>query len=164
MYDRTILENVTGLELYGSEIDWEPNKRDRIIIRDFIRFLETHRPLYSLFKVEAPPWIEEIVVETRKKITEILADPDIDDRTAGILTTMRGALRKYLDTTQDIKNRKHLRDILFPLIELRAVIGLCVGRLAVMYVIDIDKNLASMIPVTDDDGTDVGFTGASPKI
>jgi len=164
MVDRIRLENITGLELYGSEKDWRPKERDNIIIREFIRFLEARRALYSPFKLEAPPWIEEIVLETRKKITEMLADPDIDDRTTGILLTMRGALKKYLDATRDKKNRTHFRDILLPLIELRSVIGLCVGRLAIMYVIDVDKSLVSLIPITDDDGTDGGFDGTFLKI
>jgi hypothetical protein len=159
-----MLKNIRGLEFYGSMEDWKPKQSDKIMIRDFIRFLEVHPPLYKPFKVEAPPGIEEIVVEIRRKITELLADPEIDDRTAGILKTMRGALRKYLDTTQNIKGRKYIRDIIFPLIELRSVIGLCVGILAVMYVIDVDKNLASLIPISNDDGTDMGFAGAIPKI
>ena len=48
-----------------------------------------------------------------------------------------------------------MRDIIIPIIQLRTVFGLCIGKLAILYLIDVDNELAKLIPVVEDDGKDV---------
>ncbi|MDP7265144.1 MAG: hypothetical protein QGH39_06250 [Candidatus Thermoplasmatota archaeon] len=38
---------------------------------------------------------------------------------------------------------------------MRTVFGLCIGKLAILYLIDVDNDLAKLIPVMEDDGKDI---------
>ena len=69
---------------------------------------------------------------------------------------MRAACRKYLNEASDqSKPRFHVRDfeIFAALGELRAVFGIHIAQLAVKYGIDIEDELASILPIEDDESS-----------
>ncbi|MDD5703516.1 MAG: hypothetical protein PHU23_15885, partial [Dehalococcoidales bacterium] len=92
------------------------------------------------------------LIEIPKELTETLqkvgANPDI----APHLRAMRAACRKYLDTTQS-RRPHHYRDYeaFAALGELRTILGIHIAQLAVKYGIDIEDELASILPIEDDD-------------
>jgi len=155
MSKRNKLERITNLDLYDYYVDREPDEADRVKVLEMIRFFEDKRVLYHPFRLEAPPWITDAVIVVRNKITEMLECFDTKSPTTIILLTMRGACRKYLETTSGFDRKTYMRDIIIPIIQLRTVFGLCIGKLAILYLIDVDNDLAKLIPVAEDDGKDI---------
>jgi len=159
------LPKITGISTPLFGISWEPPESKRTKIHGLIRFLEDKRVLYNPYRMEVPIWASESIIQIRNEITTILKNFDKKDETAEILSTMRSACRKYLDSTYHIQNKKQQWfGIESYLSDLRSVFGLCIGKLAIMYGIDIEEQLKDIIPVVEDDGRRIDFDKEKGKI
>jgi hypothetical protein len=147
-----IAKSLTGFSTPFFGVSWNPPETDRDIVRKLIIFLEDRRALYNPYDIETPMFVDQSLIEIRKELTNILQrtgnNPDIYPH----LRAMRAACRKYLnEVSNQPRPRFHYREFetFAALGELRALFGIHIAQLAVKYGIDIEEELASILPIED---------------
>lgn len=147
-----LLKKITGISCPFFGISWNPRKSDREKIKRVITFLEDRRVLFNPYHLEIPIWVSQSIIEIRAELTKIIPEFDEDSEIVEFLRTMRAACRRYLDRTFKLQDRRFMNDLLIEnLIELRSVFGICIAKLSMMYGIDIEEELAEIIPLLNDD-------------
>ena len=153
---KKIARSLTGISTPVFGVSWNPPVTDREIVRNLVTFLEDRRALYNPYNIETPLFVNQSLLEIRKELTETLRkigdNPDISPH----LRAMRAACRKYLNEVGDQTSpRFHYGDfeVFAALGELRAVFGIHIAQLAVKYGIDIEDELASILPIEDDEAS-----------
>lgn len=164
-----ILTRLTGISCPIFGASWNPPASDRQIARRVVTFLEDHRVLYAPSELEMPEHCVHSVIEIRRCLTTELQQIEPDEEIAKHLRAMRAACRKFLNTVQtedhfDIirfGNREgHYASWVFlpSLGELRGAFGVHLAQLAAAYGLDIEDDLAAIIPVQDEEH-DAGHRG-----
>ena len=149
---KKIAKSLTGFSTPVFGISWSPPESDREIVRKLITFFEDRRALYNPYNRETPMWVIESVLEIRKKLTDTLETLDENSDISPHLRAMRAACRKFMDETEKQKgNRYHpyLEEIFTALGEMRAIFGIHIAQLCVKYGIDIEGELATVLPIED---------------
>jgi hypothetical protein len=110
--------------------------------------------------MEDPRHCIESVIEIRQFLTAELSNLSGDEELVQNLRAMRAACRKFLDTVQESDGRRgfagHFRSgsdswiFNSALGELRGVIGIHIAALAAQHGLDIEGDLATILPATDD--------------
>jgi hypothetical protein len=145
--------NSIGTPLFS--VGWTPSKTDVEIARRIIRFLEDRRVLFNPCAVEEPHHCAESVLQIRAKVTAALEDAGEGSELFKHLVAIRAACRKFLDSGHvdaadkfRFADRYSLHNSFFfmALGELRATIGQHVALMAVKWEIDVEKDLASVLP------------------
>lgn len=147
-----IAKSLTGFSTPFFGVSWNPPDTDRDIVRKLILFLEDRRALYNPYNIETPMFVEQSILEIRKELTEILKKIGADQNLSPHLRAMRAACRKYMNTVGVQNGRRFYGrndEVLVALGELRAVFGIQIGQLAVKYGIDVEDELASILPLED---------------
>lgn len=136
-------------------IGWTPSKTDSEIARRVIRFLEDRRVLFNPCAVEEPRHCAESVLQIRERLTKALEEVAEGSELFKHLVAIRAACRKFLDSghiqsAEEIRlaDRYSLHTAFFfmALGELRATVGQHVAVMAVKWEIDVEKDLASVLP------------------
>lgn len=155
----------TGLSLpVVGGVQWNPPESQRAIARRVIRFLEDRRVLYVPHDVEIAEYCAQSVLEIRQMLTTELGN--LDESCGQLyysLQAMRLACRRFLDRTQgpeggsrrfrrpyshyDIENQTFFT----ALGELRAAIGVHVAIIAAQHSLDIEGDLATILPAAEED-------------
>jgi hypothetical protein len=161
-----IVARLTGFSTPFFGASWTPPTVDVDVARKVITFIEDRRVLFSTYTNEVPEQCVASVIEIRKFLTDEIGAGGIADRLEGPLRAMRGYCRSFLDAVgateatvrKDARDR-HLfdrprwgmRDAQFALAlgELRAGVGLQVGLIAATFRLDVEDDLAAMIPDAD---------------
>jgi len=135
--------------LFG--VSWEPPTSDREIVRKLILYLEDRRALFYPYDMENPHYVVESILEIRKHINKEIQNLDEDSELIPHFRAMRAACRKFLDFFDKAKlgRRFYYPDSLMTLGELRGVFGIHIAQLCVKYGIDVNEELASIMPVDD---------------
>jgi hypothetical protein len=139
-------------------VGWVPSKTDADLARRVIRFLEDRRVLFNPCAVEEPKHCAESVLQIRTKTTAVLEEAREGSELYMHLGAIRAACRKFLDsghvdTAADnfrFGDRHSLNSAFFfmALGELRATIGQHVALMAVKWEIDVEKDLATVLPAS----------------
>lgn len=151
-----IAKSLTGFSTPVFGISWNPPETDRAVVRKLITFLEDRRALYNPFNIETPMFVDQSILEIRKELTNLLQSLGNDSDVSPYLRAMRAACRKYMNEVgNQISQRFHFRDfeVFASLGELRAVFGVYIAQLAVKYGIDVEDELASILPIEDEEVT-----------
>jgi len=150
---KKIAKSLTGISTPVFGISWNPPETEREIVRKLLVFLEDRRTLYNPYNIETTMFVDQSLIEIRKELTSTLQrigdNPDISPH----LRAMRAACRKYLNEVGDqTRPRFSYRDfeVFASLGELRTIFGIHIAQLAVKYGIDIEQELASILPMIDD--------------
>lgn len=150
-----IAKRITGFSLGPFGISWAPAEDKREIVRKLIVFLEDRRVLFVPYHMEFGPWVVESVLEIRKELTQTLKKFPDTDPTSQVLRTMRAACRKFLQEYDSSKPRiygfLYEMGLAIHLGELRAVIGLTLAQLCMAYKINVEHELASIFPISDEE-------------
>jgi hypothetical protein len=154
---REVAQRVTGISTPVFGVSWNPPEDKREIVRRLVAFLEDRRALYADFHMEYGPWVEKSVLEMRAEITGTLKTCPEDEHLTGPLRAMRAACRKFLDEMGPPDSR---RRIFYPreammwhaLGELRGVFGLHLARLCAAFGVDVEPELATILPAGEEDG------------
>lgn len=144
-----ILKRLTGISTPVFGVSWNPPDSDREIVRRLTAFLEDRRVLYNPYDLEMPMYVDESLVEIRRELTRLLQTIDDDSGIPPHLRAMRAACRKYLDASslRRVPTRRAMQVGSFAgLGELRAIFGIHIGQLAVKYGVDVEEELASILP------------------
>lgn len=156
---KDIASRLTGISSPIFGVSWNPPEAERSIAKRTIAFLEDRRVLYSPSELEMPDHCVESVLEIRRTLTTEIAKLDEKSDLAASLRAMRAACRKFLDTVQGDEGRiirfgaqfGHYASWTFnsALGEMRGVFGVHLAKLATAYGVDIEDDLAAVIPGED---------------
>ena len=159
---KEILKHITGITTPIFGISWNPNNTERDHAREVIAYLEDRRVLYDPCEIEISEHCVDSVIQIRVFLTKKIGEISDDSELSVSLRAMRAACRKYLDRMgvkndlilfgahRTFNNRWELHSFIG---ELRGVLGIHIAKIAVAYGIDVESDLASIIPGSDADET-----------
>lgn len=158
-----IATRLTGISCPMFGISWNPSDAEVTAAKRVITFLEDRRVLYNPTTMEIPTDCTMSVIEIRRFLTDELGRLDPHDELAKNLQAMRAACRKILDDVQGEKSRHGFIDdpiryrwslgswvFLSALGELRGIFGIHVALIAVRNGLDVEADLASILPAEFD--------------
>ena len=142
-----IASRITGISIPVFGISWNPPESERTIIRFLLIFLEDRRALYNPFAFEMEHQVTASVLEIRTVLTDVIQRLPESSEAIPRIRAMRVACREYLDKSNDRDNFdwRH-QGFLAHLGRLRTIFGYHIAQLAVMYGIDIEGELAKILP------------------
>ena len=156
-----IVNRISGISTPIFGFTWTPPVLDRQIAARLLAFLEDRRALTNERQIiHNPRHVVESILEIRKRLTtelEAVGPPHHikEEKLLGeCIRAMRTACRKFLDSIARIDtDRPMAADDLYAqmvfltaLGELRSTFGLHIARLCVAYGIDVESDLAAMLP------------------
>lgn len=158
---KEIANSITGISCPVFGISWNPPKMESKIAEKVIIYLEDKRVLYNPYDLEMPDHCIQSVDDIRKFLTEQLFDAKKDGELSYNLRAMRSACRKFLDMTTMNSNyfsRQNGRvdsnlgmggQMLFysGIGELRGTFGVLIAQVLVMYGIDCESELLTILPL-----------------
>lgn len=154
-----IVNRLTGVSLPIFGISWQPPEPQVTVARRVVTFLEDRRVLYSPYEMEIPDHCVFSILEIREFLTAELAKLESSNELTASLRAMRTACRKFLDTVgfnrNDldgiIRHRVQMDSWVFncALGELRGVFGIHIARLAAHHGLDVENDLAAILPNKD---------------
>ena len=151
---KKIALSLTGISTPVFGISWNPPELEREIARKLLVFLEDRRALYNPSDIEMPIYVDRSIIEIRHELTEILKTLDEKSEISQHIRAMRTACRKFLNQiTPHNRHRYYGREdaeFFAALGELRAIFGIHIAQLCVKYGVDIEQELASILPMIDD--------------
>lgn len=149
-----------GLSFFGVGASWEITNPDRDAIRAFLAYLEDRRALYVPTQLEVEGDVRWSVEDIRKRCTETLGKLGEGSSAAPHVRAIRQACRRYMTNGHheypNLMPRgpeiSHQAGWLIALGELRAIVGFHVAVLAAAYGIELEDELAGIVPLLEDDG------------
>jgi hypothetical protein len=160
---REIASRLTGISSPIFGVSWNPPAAELTVARRVIAFLEDRRVLFADESIEVPSHCVSSVLELRRYLTseiQQLADSEL----CRSLRAMRAACRKFMESVDDrggIVVRRgfdhgHWASWRFgaALGEMRATFGLHIAKIATQNGLDVEDDLARILPASDaeDDG------------
>ncbi|MDJ0304854.1 DUF6650 family protein [Dehalobacter sp.] len=150
-----ILNRLTGISCPIFGVSWNPAETERAIARRIIISLEPRRVLYSAYEYESVCPCIQSVTEIKYMLTSEL--PNIDDKSDlnKYVRAMRNACNNFLSRCPDKKEFRchtcqsgNIYNWIFTSAvgELRGVFGIMIGQIAKAYGIDVEDDLAQIIP------------------
>lgn len=153
-----ILNRLTGVSCPVFGVSWNPPELDRTVARRIIIFLEPRRVLYAPYEYEVIRPCIVSVTEIKNYLTSELQQMSENSELNGYVRAMRNACNKFLSACRDDDDNNFRYYALRPnniynwifisaIGELRGVFGIMVGQIAKTYGLDVEDDLASIIPV-----------------
>jgi hypothetical protein len=144
---KEIAKRITGFSLPIFGIQWNPPESEREIVRETFIFLEDRRALYNDYAHEIDHEVAESILSIRNELTVALKRLPETSKAVPYFKSMRAACREYLDTTRGGGRRWNGPfSFMTQLGRLRTIIGMHVAHLAVTFGIDIEGELAHVVP------------------
>lgn len=151
-----IASRLTGFSTPVFGVQWNPPESQRAVARRVIAFLEDRRVLFVPSEMEVPGHCVQSILRIREFLTQELGGLDSDQPLAQSLRAMRAACRKCLATVEADDRRiiefgahyNHYASWIFngAIGELRGVFGIHIATLAVAHGLDVEGDLASILP------------------
>jgi signal transduction histidine kinase len=161
---KDLLLRLTGITVPIFGVSWLPPEPERKIVRDILVFLEDRRALYNDFAHEIEDQVTQSILQIRSELTNAIRRLPDKSKATESLRAMRAACRQYIDDTHNQWSH-HCFGSMAELGRLRATFGIHVACLALQYGIDVEGDLASILPpkpLPEDDakgGTDKPSVG-----
>lgn len=156
---KEVLARLTGLSVPIFGAQWNPPELEVTKARRILSYLEDKRVLYNPSELEVPRHCVDSVIDIRHFLTNEIADLPEKSALATQLRAMRAACRKFLDMLDDRGPQivdaawrpGHWASWHFStaLGELRGVFGIHVAQIAAEHGLDVEKELASILPLED---------------
>ncbi len=150
-----IINRITGFSIPIFGLSWQPIESEIQIARRVITFLEDRRVLFRPTELEIPHHCVHSIMEIRSYFTNVLSNCSTDSEIARSTRAMRASCRKFLDKVNADErlvshgsDRSHFASWVFnsALGELRGLVGLHVAKIAATYGLDVEDDLASILP------------------
>jgi hypothetical protein len=154
-----IATRVTGFSTPIFGVSWNPPESERTVAKRVIVQLEDRRVLYSPSEMEVPDHCVMSVVDIRRILSQELGVLDEKSALAMSLRAMRAACRKFLDSVQAneriVRFGAHLGHFASwefngAVGELRGVFGVHLAQIAARYGLNIEDELASILPAAEE--------------
>lgn len=150
---------ITGISVPFGGIQWaDPGPSDAEIVRKFVLFLEDRRVLYNAMDLEVVSQVEHSIHQIREECTKTLQA--LPPKVFGVtpIRAIREAGRRFHDDQNEdfrfFDGRWSHRDgspgFFTALGAFRATVGQQVALLAAHYDIDIEGDLAAVLPALED--------------
>jgi hypothetical protein len=160
-----VARRLTGISCPIFGISWDPGVAKVASARRVLSYLEDRRVLYAPWNVEIPEHCVDSVLEMRRFLTEQLGQlDDHDENIAPHLQAMRASCRQFLATTDGLRDGPMglqpgmwgTQGWMFndALGEMRAVFGIHIAQLSSKFGIDIEDDLAVILPAEVNDAED----------
>jgi hypothetical protein len=159
---KSLAHRLTGFSLPFFGVQWTPSADEREIVRELLTALEDRRVLFVPYHLEIVSHVASSVLQMRDILTKTLQVLPETSRAAGSIRAMRAGCRRFLEEPMpDFRNlmrwhgAKHGHDeegspsFFVALGELRATFGTHIAALAYQYGLDIEQELASILPPAD---------------
>lgn len=158
---KEIASRMTGFSIpvIGGGMSWKAPINERDEVRAFLTALEDRRVLYNPQQLEVESQVQYSISEIRKFCTDAISR--LPDKSPGVapIRGIRAACRHFLNEPKpDYRNlsthdfgRDSQPGFFTALGEFRATVGAHVGVLALMFEIELEPDLASIIPPSDKD-------------
>ena len=155
---KEIASRLTGFSVPVFGVSWNPPEPEIAVARRVLTFLEDRRVLYNPFVHEVADQCIQSVIEIRQFLTNEIGRLGNDSKLCEHLRGIRAACRKFLDGEPSQPGRilrpgwggPHESEFFTRLGELRASIGLHIASIALMHGLDVEGELASALPVPDE--------------
>lgn len=165
---KSLASRITGFSIpvIGGGLQWTPTEPERDTVRKLLMFLEDRRALYIDHCLEIEDQVAQSVLQIREELTKTLQALPDDSIAVDSVRAMRAACRKFL--TEPHPEFRNLARHAFPpwermdreggpgffvaLGQLRAIFGAQIATLAFAYEIDIEPELASILPADGGSG------------
>lgn len=150
-----MVNRLTGISCPVFGISWNPVETERNIARRIIVFLEPRRVLYSEYEYETVCPCIESVTEIKNYLTTELQQIDENSKLNSYVRAMRHACNKFLSKCPDNNEFRcyacqngNINNWIFTsaIGELRGVFGVMIGQIVKAYGINIEDELAQIIP------------------
>lgn len=150
-----LLNRLTGISCPVFGVSWNPVDTERSIARRIIIFLEPRRVLYSSYDYESVCPCITSVTEIKNYLTSELQNIDEQSELNAYVRSMRNACNKFLSKCPDKKEFRcyacqpgNIDNWIFTsaIGELRGVFGVMIGQIAKVYGLDVEDDLAQIIP------------------
>ncbi|MFL5381427.1 MAG: DUF6650 family protein [Longimicrobiaceae bacterium] len=158
---REIAARLTGVSIPVFGVSWNPPEAEVVQARRVLSFLEDRRVLYVPYEVEVPQHCIDSVLEIRRFLTDEIGRLPPDSELTASLRAMRSACRRFLDEggshisgAYGYGGAMHACFFGEALGQMRATFGLHIGLIAARNRIDVEDDLARILPVSDDDQQD----------
>ncbi len=160
---KEVVGRITGISCPVFGVSWKPAETDRAMARRVVTFLEDRRVLYAPDSQEIIHHCVQSVLEIRHHLTAVLQELPDKSELGENVRAMRAACRKFLDTAGDGPSDLivfgvtpgHWASWRFhdAIGQMRGVFGVHVAQVAAKYGLDIEDDLASILPAaaTEDD-------------
>ena len=156
-----IAGRLTGISTPLGGVSWQATETETAAARRVISFLEDRRVLYAPDELEVPAHCVHSVLDIRRFLTTELGKVENCTEFAASLRAMRAACRKFLErvgadgdehTILYANHQGHWASWTFysALGEMRGTFGVHLARIAAQFKLDIEDNLASILPAKDD--------------
>jgi hypothetical protein len=143
----------TGIGAFGFSVNWEKVPGDEQIAQEVIAFLEDRRLLFGKRHMEDEMYCVSSANEMRHFLTSQLFQVKAGKSLATSIRAIRAALRAFVDAAgPDACNFRHRSmghttdEFSLALGELRSRVGLQVALIADQYDIDVEPDLAQILP------------------
>jgi len=154
---KEIAARLTGFSVPIFGVSWNPPEPEIMVARRVLAFLEDRRVLYNPYHLEVEDQCVQSVVRIRESLTSEIGQLSDGSKLGEHLRAIRAACRKFLNGTTPGSRRVHRphwdgpfgSQFFTALGELRASIGLRIGAIALMYGLDVEGELASVLPEPD---------------
>jgi hypothetical protein len=156
---KSLAHRLTGFSLPFFGVQWTPPADEREIVRGLLTALEDRRVLFVPYHLEVVSQVTSSVLQMREILTKTLQALPETSRAAGSIRAMRAACRRFLEEPMpDFRNIMRWRrrgdeegdpSFFVALGELRATFGTHIAALAYQYGLDIEPELASILPSAD---------------
>ena len=149
-----------GMSALGFGASWDLSNADRDAVRGLLTFLEDRRVLYVPQNLEVHGDVERSVHEIRQRCTDALTAISERALARKHIQAMRAACRRFLEEPPKFGNLMphHFgrfadeAGFFVALGELRASVGAQIANLASYYEIELEPELAAILPAEDKDG------------
>ncbi|MFT6556953.1 DUF6650 family protein [Sneathiella sp.] len=158
---KEVASRVTGLSSPIFGISWNPPEPEIAVARRIITFLEDRRVLYVPSEMESPEYCVRSVLKIRSFLTEQLSGLSTKSDLTDTIRALRSSCRKFLNTVGENNeivahgaHQGHWASWVFngAVGEMRGVFGIHIARLAASHGLDVEDELATIIPdETSDD-------------
>lgn len=159
----SLAHRLSGFSLPFFGVQWTPPADEREIVRSLLTALEDRRVLFVPYHLEVVSQVTSSVLQMRETLTKTLQALPETSRAAGSIRAMRTACRRFLEEPPDFRNLmrwhggRHAGDeegnpsFFIALGELRATFGTHIAALAYQYGLDVEPELASILPSSDEE-------------
>lgn len=159
---KEIISRLTGFTTPIFGASWNPPVADITVARRVMSFLEDRRVFYNPYHMEVEYQCIDSVLKTRKFLTETIGGLSDKSELASHLRAIRAACREFVDAVGGPGHPRRGRRFHGPfeveffqaLGQLRAMAGIHIGAIAVMYGLSVEGSLAEILPpvVKEKDG------------
>jgi hypothetical protein len=153
--------------MFGFGVGWAVVPGDEAVARSVVSFLEDRRVLFGERHIEDEWHCVQSALECRRFLTDQIPQTTSGEPLEATLKAMRAAFRQFVERAgPNASNFQHhhpygVDAFSLALGELRSRVGVELARIAWRYKIDIDDELARIVPPEDNDESDpswmVGF-------